>query len=128
NAAKCRWPGNCSPLGNGSVPEQRRRRMAHGMTRREFAAISGAGLVALASGRPALAAADSETLRFIVRTDLRILDPIWTTAYVSRNHGYMIFDTLFALDSKFKPQPQMVDDYSLSADKLTWKFALRPGL
>ena len=102
--------------------------MAHGMTRREFAAVSGAGLVALASGRPALAAADSKTLRFIVRTDLRVLDPIWTTAYVSRNHGYMIFDTLFALDSKFKPQPQMVGDYSISADKLVYRFALRPGL
>ena len=86
--------------------------MAHGMTRREFAALSGAGLVALASGRRALGA-DSKDLRLIVRTDLRVLDPIWTTAYVSRNHGYMIFDTLFALDSKFKPQPQMVGDYSL---------------
>ncbi len=101
--------------------------MAQGMTRREFAAAGGAGLVALASGRPALAA-DSKTLRLIARTDLRVLDPIWTTAYVSRNHGYMIFDTLFALDSKFKPQPQMVGDYSLSPDKLVWRFGLRPGL
>jgi peptide/nickel transport system substrate-binding protein len=67
-------------------------------------------------------------LRFIVRTDLRVLDPIWTTAYVTRNHGYMIFDTLFALDSKFKPQPQMVGDYSVSPDKLVYRFALRPGL
>ena len=101
--------------------------MAHGMTRREFAALSGAGLLALTSGRRALAA-DTKTLRLIVRTDLRVLDPIWTTAYVSRNHGYMIFDTLFALDSKFKPQPQMVGDYSLSPDKLVWRFQLRPGL
>jgi peptide/nickel transport system substrate-binding protein len=101
--------------------------MAHGMTRREFAALSGAGFVAFVSGRRALGA-DSKTLRLIVRTDLRVLDPIWTTAYVSRNHGYMIFDTLFALDSKFKPQPQMVGDYSLSPDKLVWRFALRPGL
>ena len=101
--------------------------MAHGMTRREFAAVGGAGLFALASGRAALGA-ESKTLRFIVRTDLRVLDPIWTTAYVSRNHGYMIFDTLFAVDSKFKPQPQMVSDYSSSPDKLVWRFALRPGL
>jgi peptide/nickel transport system substrate-binding protein len=101
--------------------------MAHGMTRRDFAALSGAGFVALAAGRRALGA-DSKALRMIVRTDLRVLDPIWTTAYVSRNHGYMIFDTLFALDSKFKPQPQMVGDYSLSPDKLVWQFALRPGL
>jgi peptide/nickel transport system substrate-binding protein len=102
--------------------------MIHGMTRREFAAFTGTGLAALAAGRRARAAADSKTLRLIARTDLRVMDPIWTTAYVSRNHGYMIFDTLFALDSKFKPQPQMVADYSLSPDKLTWKFGLRPGL
>jgi len=101
--------------------------MAHRMTRREFAALGGAGLGALALGRPVLGA-DSKTLRFIVRTDLRVLDPIWTTAYVSRNHGYMIFDTLFALDSQFKPQPQMVGDCSISPDKLKYRFALRPGL
>src|ERR1700722_20869481 len=101
--------------------------MAHAMTRRRFAALGGAGLGALALGRSARGA-DSKSLRLIVRTDLRVLDPIWTTAYVSRNHGYMIFDTLFALDSKLKPQPQMVGDYSLSLDKLVWRFALRPGL
>src|SRR5271167_4853080 len=101
--------------------------MAHGMTRREFAALSGAGLLALTSGRRALAA-DTKTLRLIVRTDLRVLDPIWTTAYVSRNHGYMVFDTLFALDSKFKPQPQMVGDYGISPDQLLYSFSLREGL
>jgi hypothetical protein len=60
-----------------------------------------------------------------VRNDLRVLDPIWTTAYVTRNHGYMVFDTLFALDAKFQPQPQMVGDYSISSDKLLYRFALR---
>jgi hypothetical protein len=53
--------------------------MAHRMTRREFAALGGAGFVALAAGGSARGA-DSKTLRFIVRTDLRVLDPIWTTA------------------------------------------------
>src|SRR5271166_4389215 len=101
--------------------------MAHGMTRREFAALGGGGFVALAAGGPARGA-DSKTLRFIVRTDLRVLDPIWTTAYVSRNHGYMVFDTLFALDSKFRPQPQMVGDYSISPDQLQYSFTLRNGL
>jgi peptide/nickel transport system substrate-binding protein len=101
--------------------------MTHGMTRREFAAAGAAGLASLGFGKRARAS-DNKTLRFIVRTDLRVLDPIWTTAYVTRNHGYMIFDTLFALDSKFKPQPQMVGDYSISPDKLVYRFALRPGL
>jgi peptide/nickel transport system substrate-binding protein len=97
------------------------------MTRREFTAASAAALASFGLGGRARGS-DSKTLRFIVRTDLRVLDPIWTTAYVSRNHGYMIFDTLFALDSKFKPQPQMVGDYSISRDKLVYRFALRPGL
>jgi peptide/nickel transport system substrate-binding protein len=101
--------------------------MAYSITRREFAAAGVAGLLTLAASRRA-SGAGNKTLRFIVRTDLRVLDPIWTTAYVSRNHGYMIFDTLFALDSKFKPQPQMVGDYSISPDKLVYRFALRPGL
>ena len=50
-----------------------------------------------------------KTLRFIPQADLRSIDPIWTTAYITRNFGYMVFDTLFALDKEFKPQPQMVD-------------------
>jgi peptide/nickel transport system substrate-binding protein len=102
--------------------------MIHRMTRRAFGVLGCAGLVALAAGRSARGAADNKTLRFIVRTDLRVLDPLWTTAYVSRNHGYMIFDTLFALDSRFRPQPQMVGDYEISPDKLQYRFGLRPGL
>ena len=73
--------------------------MTHRMTRRAFGVLAGAGLVALAAGRPALGAAGNKTLRFIVRTDLRALDPLWTTAYVSRNRGYIGFDTPFVLDS-----------------------------
>src|ERR1700684_4501026 len=68
------------------------------------------------------------TLRFIPQADLRSLDPIWTTAYVTRNFGYMVYDTLFALDKDFKPQPQMVDSWTVSDDKLTYKFILRDGL
>jgi peptide/nickel transport system substrate-binding protein len=41
-------------------------------------------------------------LKFIPQADLRILDPITTTAYITRNHGYMIYDTLFATDAKFQ--------------------------
>ena len=101
--------------------------MAHGMTRREFAMAASAASLALGFGTRAQAA-DAKTLRFIMRNDLRVLDPMWTTAYVTRNHGYMVFDTLFALDSKFQPQPQMVGDYNISADKLVYRFTLRDGL
>ncbi len=61
----------------------------------------------------------SKTLRVVMQSDLKILDPIWTTAYIVRNHGYMIYDTLFALDAKLEPQPQMVDSWTVSDDKLT---------
>ncbi len=102
--------------------------MANGMTRREFATAAGvASLVGFGLGGRAKAA-DTKTLRFIAQSDLRVLDPIWTTAYITRNHGYMVFDTLFALDSKFKPHPQMVGDFSISPDKLHYSFTLRDGL
>jgi peptide/nickel transport system substrate-binding protein len=70
----------------------------------------------------------AKTLRFIPQADLRSIDPIWTTAYVTRNFGYLVFDTLFALDKEFKPQPQMVESWTVSDDKLTYKFTLRDGL
>jgi peptide/nickel transport system substrate-binding protein len=79
---------------------------------------------------PAIGSAEPapETLRFIPQADLRSIDPIWTTAYVTRNFGYLVFDTLFALDKDFKPQPQMVDRWSASDDKLSYSFTLRAGL
>ncbi len=75
---------------------------------------------------PALA--QGKVLKFIPEADLRILDPITTTAYITRNHGYMVYDTLFATDAKFQVQPQMVDKWEVSKDKLTYTFTLRDGL
>jgi len=72
--------------------------------------------------------AQQKILKFIPQADLRILDPIATTAYITRNHGYMVYDTLFATDAKFKIQPQMVDKWEISKDKLTYTFTLRDGL
>ncbi len=104
--------------------------MAHRLSRRDFGV--GAGAAALAAGMPRAArpaaATDKKTLRFIAQSDLRVLDPIWTTAYITRNHGYMVFDTLFSIDAEFVPQPQMVGEHALSADKLTYNFKLRDGL
>ena len=67
-------------------------------------------------------------LRVVMHSDLKILDPIWTTAYIVRNHGYMIYDTLLATDATGEVKPQMVDSYEVSADKLTYTFVLRDGL
>ena len=76
-----------------------------------------------------LAPAGAENmLRVVMHSDLKIVDPIWTTAYIARNHGYMIYDTLFAMDAKGEIRPQMVDKYDVSADKLTYTLTLRDGL
>lgn len=79
---------------------------------------------ALAGAMPAQA----ETIRAVLHSSLRVLDPIITTAYMSRNHGYMIYDTLFALDEKFNIKPQMAEGYTVSEDRLTWTITLRDGL
>ncbi|WP_157089399.1 ABC transporter substrate-binding protein [Oceanibaculum pacificum] len=78
---------------------------------------------------PAAHAEDSDSvLRVVPQAGLRALDPHATTAYVTRNHGYMVYDTLFALDAALRPQPQMVEHVSVSDDGLTYDFTLRPGL
>ncbi len=84
--------------------------------------------VALSSTLALSAPVGADTLRVVMHSALRVLDPIMTTAYMSRNHGYMIFDTLFALNADMVPQPQMVDNWTVSDDGLTWRFTLREGL
>src|SRR5450432_4471055 len=74
---------------------------------------------------PALAA--GKTITAVMHSDLRIIDPGFTSAYITRDHGYMVFDTLLAQDSSFKIQPQMADS-KVSDDKLTYTFTLRDGL
>lgn len=85
------------------------------------------GLLMLGSAAPSMAA-DPKVLRVVPQSDLKILDPIWTTAFVTRNHGYAVYDTLFGVDAQGKIQPQMVDTYTTSPDGRTWTFTLRSGL
>src|SRR5262245_53875180 len=85
-------------------------------------------LVSVLAVGVASAASAETTLRVVMHSDLKIVDPIWTTAYIVRNHGYMIYDTLFAMDAKGEIRPQMVDKYELSADRLTYTMTLRDGL
>jgi len=86
-------------------------------------------LVALLLGLPLAAAhAQDKVLRIVPHSNLAILDPIWTTAYMSRNHGYMIYDTLFGTDEKNQIRPQMVEEWSASPDQRLWTFKLRKGL
>src|SRR5947209_1521301 len=70
----------------------------------------------------------SKVLRIVPQADLKILDPIWTTSFITRNHGYMVYDTLFGVDAKGVMRPEMVDTYTTSPDGKTWTFTLRKGL
>src|SRR5713101_5699789 len=97
--------------------------------RRALVRAALAAALCAAAALPGTRQAAAETvLRAVMHSDLKILDPIWTTAYISRNHGYMIYDTLFATDAKGEIKPQMVGNYDLSADKLTYTMTLRDGL
>jgi peptide/nickel transport system substrate-binding protein len=71
---------------------------------------------------------DPSVLRIAPHSDLNILDPIWTTATISTNHGYMIYDTLFGMDIEGRIRPQMVESYHTSEDAKTWTFRLRENL
>ncbi|MBR0873049.1 ABC transporter substrate-binding protein [Bradyrhizobium tropiciagri] len=82
--------------------------------------------LALSFASPQAMAAD-KTITAVMHSDLRVIDPIMTTAYITRDHGYMIYDTLLATDANFKIQPQMAD-WKISDDKLTYTFTLRDGL
>jgi peptide/nickel transport system substrate-binding protein len=67
-------------------------------------------------------------LRIVPQADLKILDTVWTTNNITSNHGYMVYDVLFAPNGKLDYVPQMVGAYERSADGLLWKFTLRDGL
>ncbi len=95
---------------------------------RSIAGFAAAALTAAALLPGAASAQAQKVLKFIPQADLRILDPIATTAYITRNHGYMVYDTLFAMDEKFQVKPQMVDKWEVSKDALTYTFTLRDGL
>ena len=84
--------------------------MKHPRLLRGVAAAAIAGVVSA----PALA--DNSVFKAVVHADLKNIDPIWTTAYISRNHGYMVWDTLFASDEKFEVHPQMAESGTVSED------------
>ena len=97
------------------------------MLRRQILAAGTAALLPLAA--PALAQnRRAETLRFVPQSNLTTLDPILTTAGITLNHGYAVFDTLYGTDQNFQPVPQMADGHEVSDDGRTWLIHLRDGL
>jgi peptide/nickel transport system substrate-binding protein len=94
------------------------------MRRRTFLAGSAAALAT-----PAIARGEAaRVLTFVPQADLGVLDPVWTTTYQTRDHGLMVFDTLFGLDDAFRPQPQMAEGALAEDEGRTWRITLRSGL
>src|ERR1700746_2110608 len=95
------------------------------ISRRKLLKLAGVAPTALAfssvSTTRASAAGGKKTISAVMHSDLRVLDPGITTAYIVRDHGYMVYDTLLATDSSFKVQPQMAD-WKASDDKLSYPF------
>jgi peptide/nickel transport system substrate-binding protein len=87
--------------------------------------ITAAATLALPSiGR----AAGTNVLKFVPQTDVAVLDPVWTTTYPTRDHGYLVFDTLFGMDSAYNISPQMLAGAVTENDGLVWNLTLRNNL
>jgi peptide/nickel transport system substrate-binding protein len=86
----------------------------------------GCAAPALIATRPARSAA--KVLKVVLAVDMRGIDPVFNTAAYAAYHGYLVYDQLFALDSRGKPQPQMVDSWQVSDNRKAWMFRLRTGL
>jgi len=95
------------------------------MRRRDF--LKGATAASLSAPSLALAAGQ-RLLRFTPQADLSVLDPIWTTATVTRNHAFVVFDTLYGQDNGYRAVPQMAEGATTENDGKLWKVVLRPGL
>ena len=82
---------------------------------------------ALAAG-PASAQAAPKTLRYALTTMPNVIDPHFSTGFQVRDITYAVFDTLFAVNDRYEPTPQMVDRWTISDDRMTYGFTLRDGL
>ncbi|WP_198368561.1 ABC transporter substrate-binding protein [Roseomonas rosulenta] len=99
------------------------------MSRRSFTLIAAAAaLFATATPAPAQQPAPQGTLRIVLVNMLASLDPVLSTAAFVRNHGFMVYDQLYAFDSQGEARPQMVERHEVSADGMTYRFTLREGL
>ena len=87
--------------------------------RRRTLPAAAAGFAAPATVR----AASSTTLKIVPASDLAALDPVWTTAPVVRNHGYMVFDTVYGTDAELRIQPQMAAGHVAENDGRQWDIA-----
>ena len=94
------------------------------LNRRTLLQTAGAALAAPSIVR----AQGAGVLRFIPQSDVTALDPVWTSVYVTRNHGYLVFDTLYGQDEALAIQPQMVAGHTTEDAGKLWTLTLRDGL
>ena len=97
------------------------------MQRRDVLKTALAGVTALAAPR-IVRAEGAKTITFTPHADLASLDPVWTTADITRNYSLAVFDTLYGYDAQFNVQPQMVEGAKTENDGKTWELTLRDGL
>jgi peptide/nickel transport system substrate-binding protein len=97
------------------------------MKRREFLQSILTGATMLAAPQ-ILRAEPQKTITFVPHADLASLDPVWTTADVTRNFSLAFYDTLYGYDAEFKGQPQMVEGSTTENDGKQWDLSLRDGL
>src|SRR6201981_3238574 len=97
------------------------------MKRRDVLTSGLAGATVLAMPRLGRSEAAS-TITFVPHADLASLDPVWTTADVTRNFALAVYDTLYGYDAEFNAQPQMVEGHAIENDGLQWDLLLRDGL
>jgi peptide/nickel transport system substrate-binding protein len=99
------------------------------ISRRQIVRRGAAAAAAMTLGAPSVHAQKSrQTLRFVAHADLKVLDPVWTTAIITRNHSYLVYDTLFGTDENLQIKPQMVDRVTVSPDAMKYTFTLRDNL
>ena len=98
------------------------------MKRRTILKSALAGAATLSAPRVVSAQGAAKTVIFVPHADLASLDPVWTTADITRNYSLAVFDTLFAYDAQFKVQPQMVAGTTTDSDGKLWELTLRDGL
>ena len=94
------------------------------MRRRDFLKLAAA--TSLATPSIALGA-DRRVLRYTPQADLSVLDPIWTTATVTRNHAFVVFDTLYGQNNAYEAVPQMAEGATTENDGTLWRIVLRSG-
>ena len=93
------------------------------MKRRTFLAATATASLA----RPAIGA-NAKTLIFVPQANLTSLDPVWTTATVTRNFSMMVYENLYGRDQQFVPRPLMVEGHVIEDDGKRWTMKLRDGL